>query len=61
MQYATEEKIAVAVKTLIFVMGKNKHALEDHFYANNELETILLAKGKDVQVDYLENVSALSI
>ena len=35
-----EEAIAAGIDTLIFVTGLNKRAIEDHFDANNELETI---------------------
>ena len=46
IQYAAEEAIAAGIDTLIFVTGRNKRAIEDHFDANNELETMLRAKGK---------------
>ena len=41
IQYAAEEAIAAGIDTLIFVTGRNKRAIEDHFDANNELETML--------------------
>ena len=47
IHYAAEEAIAAGVDTLIFVTGRNKRAIEDHFDANNDLETMLRAKGKD--------------
>ena len=43
IQYAAEEAIAAGIDTLIFVTGRNKRAIEDHFDANNELETMLRA------------------
>ena len=49
IQYAAEEAIAAGIDTLIFVTGRNKRAIEDHFDSNNELETMLRAKGKDDQ------------
>ena len=49
IQYAAEEAIAAGIDTLIFVTGRNKRAIEDHFDANNELETMLRAKGKNVR------------
>ena len=36
--------------------GRNKRAIEDHFDANNELETILRKKGKDAQADMVRNI-----
>ena len=46
IQYAAEEAIAAGIDTLIFVTGRNKRAIEDHFDANNELENMLRAKVK---------------
>ena len=56
IQYAAEEAIAAGIDTLIFVTGRNKRAIEDHFDANNELETMLRAKGKDAQADMVSNI-----
>ena len=56
IQYAAEEAIAAGIDTLIFVTGRNKRAIEDHFDANNELETILRVKGKDAQADMVRNI-----
>lgn len=56
IQYAVEESIAAGIDTLIFVTGRNKRAIEDHFDANNELETMLRAKGKGAQADMVRNI-----
>ena len=56
IQYAVDEAIAAGIDTLIFVTGRNKRAIEDHFDANNELETMLRAKGKDGQADMVRNI-----
>jgi UTP--glucose-1-phosphate uridylyltransferase len=56
IQYAAEEAIAAGIDTLIFVTGRNKRAIEDHFDANNELEIMLRAKGKDAQADMVRNI-----
>ena len=56
IQYAAEEAIAAGIDTLIFVTGRNKRAIEDHFDANNELEALLRAKGKDAQADMVRNI-----
>ena len=56
IQYAAEEAIAAGIDTLIFVTGRNKRAIEDHFDSNNELETILRAKGKYAQADMVRNI-----
>ena len=56
IQYAVEEAVAAGIDTLIFVTGRNKRAIEDHFDANIELETMLRAKGKDAQADMVRNI-----
>ena len=56
IQYAVEEAIAAGIDTLIFVTGRNKRAIEDHFDANNELDNMLRPKGKDVQADMVRNI-----
>ena len=56
IQYAAEEAIVAGIDTLIFVTGRNKRAIEDHFDANNELETMLRAKGKGAQADMVRNI-----
>ena len=56
IQYAAEEAIAAGIDTLIFVTGRNKRAIEDHFDSNNELETMLRARGKDAQADMVRNI-----
>ena len=56
IHYAAEEAIAAGIETLIFVTGRNKRAIEGHFDANNELETMLRAKGKFAQADMVRNI-----
>ena len=55
-QYAAEEAIAAGCDTLIFVTGRNKRAIEDHFYSNFELEAALRTKGKDAEADSVRNI-----
>lgn len=56
IQYAAEEAIAAGIDTLIFVTGRNKRAIEDHFDSNQELEAALRAKGKIEQADMVRNI-----
>ena len=56
IQYAVEEAIAAGIDTLIFVTGRNKRAIEDHFDSNQELEMALRAKGKDDQAEMVKNI-----
>lgn len=56
IQYAVEEAIAAGIDTLIFVTGRNKRAIEDHFDANQELEFALRAKGKHDQAEMIRSI-----
>jgi len=56
IQYAVDEAIAAGIETLIFVTGKNKRAIEDHFDASPELERLLIAKGKHTQAAEIRNI-----
>ena len=44
IQYAVEEAAAAGITDLIFVTGRNKRAIEDHFDLNPELEASLTGK-----------------
>jgi len=46
IQYAVEEAIASGITELIFVTGRNKRSIEDHFDKSYELEAELNAKNK---------------
>ncbi len=46
IQYAVEEAVEAGIQVLIFVTGRNKRAIEDHFDRACELEEVLSAKGK---------------
>mgnify|MGYP001188018805 CR=1 FL=1 len=56
IQYAAEEAISAGIDTLIFVTGRNKRAIEDHFDNNTELEMALRSAGKDEQADMVKNI-----
>jgi len=56
IQYAAEEAVAAGIDTLVFVTGRNKRAIEDHFDNNLELETALRAKNKHDQADMVKNI-----
>jgi UTP--glucose-1-phosphate uridylyltransferase len=46
IQYAVEEAAAAGVEQMIFVTGRNKRAIEDHFDRVPELEQLLERQGK---------------
>lgn len=56
IQYAVEEAFAAGIEQIIFVTGRGKKALEDHFDRSYELETMLKTKGK---TDLLRQVNEL--
>lgn len=56
IQYAVEEAIAAGVTDLIFITGRNKRAIEDHFDSAPELEADLAAKNKTELLDLVRNV-----
>lgn len=47
IQYAVEEALAAGIEQIIFVTGRQKEALEDHFDHRCELEHSLMARSKD--------------
>jgi UTP--glucose-1-phosphate uridylyltransferase len=55
IQYAVEEAAAAGITDMIFITGRNKRAIEDHFDKAYELETELLARNK---TELLEAVQA---
>jgi UTP--glucose-1-phosphate uridylyltransferase len=57
IQYAVEEAYAAGIRHMIFVTGRNKRAIEDHFDTAYELETELEASQK---LDLLALVRSLS-
>src|SRR5258706_6933753 len=46
IQYAVEEAIAAGITDMIFITGRGKRAIEDHFDKAYELEAELQAHGK---------------
>jgi len=47
IQYAVEEAYSAGIRQMIFVTGRNKRSIEDHFDTAYELEAELTAAGKD--------------
>ena len=56
IQYAVEEAIMAGIHRLIFVTGRNKRAIEDHFDRNIELETSLANAKKFDLMRKVENI-----
>jgi UTP--glucose-1-phosphate uridylyltransferase len=56
IQYAVEEAVAAGIEDLIFITGRHKRAIEDHFDSSPELEAELQAKGKDEMLAAIRSV-----
>ncbi|MDT8437494.1 MAG: UTP--glucose-1-phosphate uridylyltransferase GalU [Wenzhouxiangellaceae bacterium] len=56
IQYAVEEAIAAGATTMVFVTGRTKRSIEDHFDKAYELETELAARGKQQLLDLVRDV-----
>jgi UTP--glucose-1-phosphate uridylyltransferase len=55
IQHAFEEARAAGIEEFIFVTGRSKTALEDHFDHSFELEATLTGRGKKAQLDALHS------
>lgn len=56
IQYAVEEAIASGITEIIFITGRNKRSIEDHFDKSYELEIELEAKNKKELLSIVRNV-----
>ncbi|MDP1657626.1 MAG: UTP--glucose-1-phosphate uridylyltransferase GalU [Hylemonella sp.] len=56
IQYAVEEAYAAGIRHMVFVTGRNKRAIEDHFDTAYELENELAQSGKQALLDLVRSV-----
>ena len=56
IQYAVEEAYAAGIRHMIFVTGRNKRAIEDHFDTAYELEAELEAAGKNALLELVHSI-----
>lgn len=56
MQYAVEEAYAAGIREMIFVTGRHKRAIEDHFDTAYELEVELEAAGKGALLELVHSI-----
>ena len=56
IQYAVEEAAAAGITDMVFVTGRNKRAIEDHFDRAYEMETELERKNKSALLDMVRSV-----
>jgi UTP--glucose-1-phosphate uridylyltransferase len=56
IQYAVEEAYAAGIRDMIFVTGRNKRAIEDHYDTAYELESQLESSGKSALLEIARSV-----
>ncbi|ALU89241.1 UTP--glucose-1-phosphate uridylyltransferase GalU [Herbaspirillum rubrisubalbicans] len=61
IHYAVEEAVAAGITEMVFITGRNKRAIEDHFDKAYELESELEAAGKQKLLDIVRNVVPKSV
>jgi len=60
IQYIVEEAVASGIETIIFVTGRHKRAIEDHFDYAPELEYALTKSGKEEYVNIIREISDMA-
>ena len=60
IQYLVEEAVASGIKEVIFVTGRGKRAIEDHFDYSAELELFLNSRGKHELAKKIHEISSLA-
>jgi UTP--glucose-1-phosphate uridylyltransferase len=55
IQYAVDEALAAGIEEIIFVTGRGKSAIEDHFDHSFELEHTLAERGKTAELKAVTN------
>jgi len=61
IQYAVEEAASAGITDMIFITGRNKRAIEDHFDKAYELETELEAKNKQALLEVVQGAAPKGI
>jgi UTP--glucose-1-phosphate uridylyltransferase len=56
IQYAVEEAVAAGITDMIFITGRNKRSIEDHFDKAYEVEAELAARGKLKLLELVQNI-----
>lgn len=60
IQYLVEEAVAAGIEEIIFITGRGKRAIEDHFDVSYELEDTLVEKNKHELLEKVRNISNLA-
>ena len=56
IQYAVEEALAAGATNLVFITGRHKRAIEDHFDADHDLEDLLRTKNKNEELELIRSI-----
>ncbi|MFN4328166.1 MAG: UTP--glucose-1-phosphate uridylyltransferase GalU [Limnobacter sp.] len=56
IQYAVEEALEAGITELVFITGRSKRSIEDHFDKAYELEAELQARGKKALLEVVKNI-----
>src|SRR5687767_155244 len=56
IQYAVEEAVAAGMTEMIFITGRGKRAIEDHFDKATELEAELAQRGKEDLLQIVQGI-----
>ncbi|MEO7403562.1 MAG: UTP--glucose-1-phosphate uridylyltransferase GalU [Burkholderiales bacterium] len=56
IQYAVEEAVAAGITDMIFITGRQKRSIEDHFDRAHEIESALAASGKTELLKLVQGV-----
>src|SRR5512141_767020 len=56
IQYAVEEAAEAGITDMIFITGRNKRAIEDHFDKAYEVESELAARGKTELLELVQSI-----
>jgi UTP--glucose-1-phosphate uridylyltransferase len=59
VQYVVEEAVASGIEQILFVTGRNKRAIEDHFDIAFELEALLTEKGKEETLREVRDIAEM--
>ncbi len=61
IQYAVEEAVAAGINDMVFITGRNKRAIEDHFDKAYEVESELAARGKGDLLELVRSIIPKSV
>ena len=60
IQYVVQEAVDSGITDILMIIGKGKHAIEEHFDRSFQLEAQLLEKGKKTELQNIRRISELA-